>query len=124
MKRVSTVVIVEDDSWLAAHIERILQKDGYVTYVAGHGYQAIDLIDAHGPDAIIVDMLLGGGTGLALLHELQSHPDLSNIPVIACTNLAPTLKLDELRPYGVRRILDKASMRPEDIRASVRSVLV
>jgi hypothetical protein len=40
-----------------------------------------------------------------------------------CTNLANELKLDDLKPYGVKRILDKTTMIPNDLAVSVRSVL-
>ena len=69
-------------------------------------------------------MLLAGTTALALLHELQSHTDTAKVPVILCTNLADGLDLEELAPYGVRRIVDKTTMQPDDIVAAVKSVLL
>jgi hypothetical protein len=36
--------------------------------------------------------------------------------------MAADLQLEELESYGVRRILDKATMQPDDLVAAVRSV--
>lgn len=118
------VVVVEDDVLLAKHMLRTLEKAGYETHYAIHAIDAIDVIDRVVPDVIFLDMLLTGSTGLVLLHELQSHSDLAKIPVVVCTNLADHTSLEVLSPYGVRRVLDKTTMTPDDIPAAVRSVLL
>lgn len=117
------IVIVEDDTLLARHMIRTLEKAQYDVYYAAHAVAAIDVIDEVKPDAIILDMLLTASTGLVLLHELQSHADLASIPIIVCSNITETISLNTLRPYGVRRMLNKTTMTPGDISAAVRSVL-
>ena len=62
-------------------------------------------------------MLLAGETGMALLNELQSHEDLARLPVVVCSNVV--LDLDQLRSFGVRAVLDKARMTPDDVRAAL-----
>jgi DNA-binding response OmpR family regulator len=117
------VLIVEDDAWLAEQQVRILTKAGFNATTSPHPIAAIKAIDAIHPDAIVLDVLLTGSTAFALMHELQSYGDTGGIPIIVCTNLASELSLDNLRPYGVRRILDKTTMLPDDVVAAVRSVL-
>jgi len=117
------ILVVEDDDWQADLQERALRAVGYDVQRVSHATAAIVAIDERVPDVLIVDMLLAGTTALALLHELQSHPDTADVPVIACTNLAESLELERLRKYGIRRIVDKSTMRPEDLVAAVRSVL-
>lgn len=117
------VVVVEDDEWLAEHYLRVLRRAGYEVYHAPHAVAAIDIIDKVQPHAILLDVLLTGTTALALLHELKSHEDLAKIPIVLATNLADQIQLDDVASYGVKRILDKASMHPEDIHVAIRSVL-
>lgn len=117
------VVVVEDDAWLAEHYLRTLRRAGYETYHAPHAVAAIDVIDQVEPHAIVLDVLLTGTTALALLHELQSHSDLAKIPVILATNLADQILLSDVESYGVKKILNKASMYPDDIVVAVRSVV-
>jgi len=38
--------------------------------------------------------------------------------------LASELSIDNLKPYGVKRILDKTTMEPDDVVAAVRNVLL
>lgn len=123
MSRLSRVVIIEDDEWLAEHMARSLRGEGFEPHVAHHSLEAISLIDEVQPAAIVLDVLLPGNTGFALLHELQSHADLASIPVVLCTNTAPDLTTEQLKPYGVVRLVDKSTMRPEDIAANVRGAL-
>ena len=117
------VVVVEDDRWYGEHIGAILDEAGVKFAVASHPQAAIECIDELQPDALIVDVLLTGSTGFVLLHELQSHADLAKIPVILCTTLADSLDHAQLAPYGVRRILDKTTMYPDDILVALRGVL-
>lgn len=117
------VLIVEDDDWLAAQHQRLLEKAGYKTVVSPHALDAIVAIDNTKPDVIVLDILLTGSTGFTLLHELQSYSDTAQIPVIICSNVTENLDKDSLSPYGVKRIVDKATMLPDDIVAAVRGVL-
>jgi len=118
------VLIVDDDRWLAEQQVHTLTKAGFRVEVSPHAIAAIGDIDSFHPDAIILDILLPVSTGFTLMHELQSHGDMSKIPIILCTSLAGDMSLDNLKPYGVRRLLDKATMHPDDIVAAVRSVLL
>jgi len=118
------VLLVEDDAWLAALEVGVLTHAGFEVTHAPHALSAIERIDELAPDVLIVDVLLTGSTGLALLHELQSYVDTKTVPVIVCTNLAESLSLEDLRPYGVRKVVDKTVMQPEDLTAAVRAVLL
>lgn len=116
------VVVVEDDTLLFRHYERILKRADIETYHAAHALEAIDVIDDVQPDVIMADMLLTGSTALPLLHELQSHDDLAQIPVVVVTNVAADISLDTLKPYGVKKLMDKMTMKPDELVAAVRNL--
>lgn len=118
------VVVVEDDMWLAEHYLRVLRRAGYETYHAAHALGAIDVIDEVKPHAVLLDVLLTGTTALALLHELRSHADLADIPIVLATNLADQISIEDVAGYGVKRILDKATMHPDDVVAAIRTALL
>ena len=116
-------VIVEDDEWFAEQLATIMKKQGMNCQTASFADEALAKIDTHLPDVILLDMLLTGSTGLVLLHELQSHDDLARIPVIICSATADMLEQPMLAAYGVRRVIDKTTMHPDDVLVAVRSVL-
>jgi len=117
------VLLVEDDRWLAELYESVLQRDGHTVDVAHHALAAMDVIENNVPSVIVADVLLAGSTIFPLLHELQSYGDTGVIPVILCTNIADQFDLEALKTYGVVRIIDKTTIDPADIAASVRSAL-
>lgn len=116
------IVIVEDDELLAQQYQRLLGRDNHQTWAVGHAIGAIDLIDKVQPDVIILDVVLTGTTGFSLLHELQSHSDLAMIPVILATGMADDIDVDAVKLYGVKRVLNKVTMHPDDIRGAVRAL--
>lgn len=116
------IVVIEDDEMLARYYERLLKRDKHEVWTIGHAIGAIDLIDKVEPDVIMLDVLLIGTTGFSLLHELQSHADLASIPVILVTSLAEDIDINAVKPYGVRRVLSKLTMHPDDIRGAVQVV--
>jgi len=118
------VFVVEDDLWQAEQYQRVLEVADYTVERYDNGVSAIEAIDKAPPDVIILDMLLAGTTGVALMHELQSYGDTGKVPIVLCTNLAEQLQLKDVESYGVRRILDKTTMQPRDLVTAVRSCLL
>lgn len=118
------VLLVEDDAWLAEMEAGVLQKEGYEVAIAPHALSAIDLVDTFEPAVIILDVLLAGSTAFAFLNELQSHGDTKEIPVVLCTNLAEQLSDARLDEYGVKRVVDKSTMHPNDLVVAVKAVLL
>ena len=119
----SKVLIVESEPWLVDHYQRTLERQGFAITRASNAYSAMDSIDDNLPDAVLMNVSLSGASSIALLHELQAYTDTGSLPIIVCGNTRD-LTIDELQPYGVRRLVDSASMRPDDLVAAVRSVLL
>lgn len=117
------VLIVEDDAWQAEQHVRTLTQAGMQAEWIEHAFGAMDSIDAHRPDVIVLDVLLTGQTAFTLLHELQSHSDLASIPTILCTTSASDLVQEDLEVYGVKAVLDKTTMLPQDLVAAIKKVL-
>lgn len=121
MKR-THILIVEDEPWLGELYERLVETAGFSVTWERDGYAAMDQIDEHKPNLIVLDLLLPGANGVQLLHELASHADLESIPVIVWTNALTSLTLPQLRVYGVREIVNK-TVKPQRFLAIVRKVL-
>ena len=115
------LLIVEDDKNWADILGKFAADVGAKHRVVVSGGQAIEIIDDWQPDALILDMLLAGETAIALLNELRSYADLASLSIVVCTNI--DVKMDDLRPLGVKAVLNKTSMRPNEARAIFREVL-
>ena len=123
MKAPNRVLVIEDDQWFSALFKKTLENAGYTVGTARNAIEGMKQIDAHNPDAIILDFFMPGPNAMVLLHELQSYTDTAKIPVIFCTNSATDIPVQSVNAYGVKVILDKTLMHPDDIVAAVRRVL-
>ncbi|HYG84142.1 MAG TPA: response regulator [Verrucomicrobiae bacterium] len=118
------VLIVEDDIW-QGDLYLFLLKHDYTALRVTSAEAAMEAIDSFQPDSILLDVLLDGANGITLLHELQSHDDTARIPVILCTSLEHMHKNSQiLAHYGVKQVLDKATITPQKIRAAVNGVVI
>lgn len=117
------VLIIEDEPWFAGVQVHLLEAAGYQVKTSPHALAAIHEVDSFKPDVIVLDILLSGSTGYALLHELQSYTDTGSVPIIVASTLAPDIDPKELTSYGVRKVLDKATMQPADLVAALKGVL-
>jgi len=118
-----TILIVEDEPWLAQAYCQALQQAGYRVATSRTAEAAIVDIDQHHPDLIVLDMLLPGANGLQLVHEVRSHHDLLHVPVIVCSSTRLPFTDEQLLAYGVVRNLPKASVTPKVLLRAVKEAL-
>jgi two-component system, OmpR family, copper resistance phosphate regulon response regulator CusR len=76
----SRILIVEDESRIAAFIEKGLQKNGFETAIATDGEQALVMVDGCSFDMVLLDLGLPIVSGLAVLTELRNRG--IQIPII------------------------------------------
>ena len=62
-----------------------VKMDGDTVAEAADGIQALDAVDRHAPDVILLDLNLPGLDGYSVLQQLRSRASTSRIPVIVLT---------------------------------------
>jgi CheY-like chemotaxis protein len=80
-----TILIVDDDPYALAIHRYLLESLGWAVETAANGAEAIRLARDHRPDAILLDLMMPGMDGGAVLRQLRSDPRTRLIPVIALT---------------------------------------
>ena len=63
----------------------LLEREGYIVAEARDGVQALDEVDRHAPDIIVLDLNLPGLDGYSVLQQLRSRPATRGIPVMVLT---------------------------------------
>jgi len=76
------VLIIDDDRQLAGMLLEYLEKQGFVVDVAGTGEDGLDRIHADRPDLVVLDVMLPGIDGFAVLDKIRLA---GNLPVIMLT---------------------------------------
>lgn len=109
-----TVLLVDDDAFNIELMEAYLRPTGYATVSAGGGEEAWALLtagDAVRFDAILLDRMMPGLDGLALLERIKSTPALRDIPVIMQTAANDKLQVAEGVKKGAWYYLTKPYSR-------------
>jgi type II secretory ATPase GspE/PulE/Tfp pilus assembly ATPase PilB-like protein/CheY-like chemotaxis protein len=83
--RGATVLLVEDEDQLRRVMKDLLEREGYSVAEARDGIQALDQVDRHAPDVIILDLNLPGIDGYSVLAQLRSRDSTRGIPVMVLT---------------------------------------
>jgi two-component system phosphate regulon response regulator PhoB len=82
---VPRVLVVEDESDIAALIAYQLTREGFRVETAGTGMEALQAIARDIPDLVVLDRMLPGLTGDEVLLRLKEESATSNIPVLVLT---------------------------------------
>ena len=91
-----TVLTVDDESMICEMIANFLEPKGYAVKSAFSGEEAIKVISEGMPDLILLDMVMPGMGGDAVLKEIKMHyKDLPVIMVTAVTDEKKAVKLLE-----------------------------
>jgi len=84
--RVRSVAIIDDEPDAVRLLRRIIQaKGGYQIYEAYDGHQGLRLIREKRPDLVLLDLMMPGMDGFAVLTAMKEDPQIATIPVIVIT---------------------------------------
>ena len=79
------VLIVEDDSSLGYMYRCALRFEGFEVDYASDGVSALQRMELHPPNLIVLDLHLPCLSGEAILKEIAENPALRKTPVIVVT---------------------------------------
>jgi type II secretory ATPase GspE/PulE/Tfp pilus assembly ATPase PilB-like protein/CheY-like chemotaxis protein len=79
------VLLVDDEDQLRRVMKDLLERQGYSVVEARDGAQALDEVDRHAPDIVILDLNLPGVDGYSVLTQLRSRTATRQLPIIVLT---------------------------------------
>jgi len=83
-----TVLVVDDDPDELELMRQLLGMAGYHVQTAAGGFQAIDMVKADLPDAMVLDLMMLDRSGVEVLDFLRADPSTAKLPVI-CFSAVP-----------------------------------
>lgn len=113
------ILLADDDPGLREALEQVLAAGGYALVTVADGTRALEAVRADPPDLIILDQVMPGLDGLAVVQALHADPRLRAIPVILLTGAA----LDVPPGLRVAAIIQKP-FRLNSFEDTIRSVLM
>ncbi len=104
----ATIVYIEDNSSNVALVEKLLERMGHFDLqVAMQGQEGLDLIQAHKPDLILLDLHLPVLGGEEILERIRENPDMQSIPVIIVSADATPGQTERLLQKGANSYITK-----------------
>jgi CheY-like chemotaxis protein len=79
-----TILVCDDEASLRELVRAVLGP-GYRFAEAADGHAALALAREQPPDLVVLDLMLPGLSGIAVLEELRNDPALASIPVVVIT---------------------------------------
>lgn len=99
-QQLETLVLVDDDATARYTLKRMLPSERYRVVEAENGALALRLAHEVKPAGILLDLLMPGVSGFALLQELRNHPSTARVPVVVHTSKP----LDETEHEALRTL--------------------
>jgi len=82
----STVLVVEDNRAQREMITDLLRGSGLEVSTATDGVEAIEAIQHHCPDLVVLDVVMPRMNGYEVCRRLKSDPQTQRVPVIMCSS--------------------------------------
>lgn len=82
------ILVVDDDSRICTLVSRYLHENGFVVLTASSAENARDVMKSFAFDALVVDVMMPGQSGLEFTCDLRSEKN--NMPVLILTALGET----------------------------------
>jgi diguanylate cyclase (GGDEF)-like protein len=118
----ATVLVVDDDPFIARLLEIELRAAGYEVRVANDGRQALDMARERCPELVLADVMMPNMDGFELTRQLRQDARTASVSVIMLT--ARGLSADKLEGFAVGA--DDYIVKPFDtpeLLARIRGVL-
>jgi DNA-binding response OmpR family regulator len=81
----NTILLIEDNDDIRDNTAEILELANYKVISAENGKTGVELALLHHPQLIVCDIMMPVLDGYGVLHMLQKHPELEEIPFIFLT---------------------------------------
>ena len=117
------ILIVEDEKLLNEAYELVLKREGYETYCAFNGEEALHVFNKAKPNLVLLDLRMPKVDGVEFLKRLnpaKNHPDTK---ILIFSNYDDQHEIDEAFKHGATSYILKAWSSPTELAKVVRETL-
>lgn len=112
------IVIVEDDEKSRRLLSDVLRHQGYRVAESSNAEDGLDLVRAHHPALVVMDIHLPGMSGIEALNQIRAEAVIAATPVMAVTASVMGNDRDRIRLAG----FDGFEPKPINLRALLATV--
>ncbi|MCB9679175.1 MAG: response regulator [Alphaproteobacteria bacterium] len=116
------ILIVDDEADARELARRVLMSAGYQVDEVSDGASALRYLETERPDLVLLDLMMPGIDGFAVVNEIRKNPELAAIPLVVFTSMTLT-DVDRARlAHGTASIVEKSGSG-EDVLQRVADLL-
>ena len=123
-KSICVVMVVEDDPTTREMMVRMLHKAGWQVIEAENGEVALQHLQKHLPDLILLDLMMPQMDGFEFIIQLRQHRAYSSIPVVVLTAKDISIEDRLWLNNRVDTVFQKGAYSREELFVELRQLLV
>jgi len=116
------LLIIEDNAQNFYLMRFLLEKNGFTVIGAENGREGINKALNYNPRAILLDIQLPEMDGYAVAEELNKHPEMADVPIIAVTSYAMVGDRERILSAGATGYIEKP-INPDTFVSEIRQYL-
>lgn len=82
-------------------------KSGYTVETCSGGQQALDVVEAFGPDLVLLDVMMPDMDGPTVLEHLRGREATARLPIVFMTAKAQAHEISSYREMGALDVISK-----------------
>ncbi|GAA5501489.1 transcriptional regulatory protein AfsQ1 [Deinococcus xinjiangensis] len=102
-----TILVADDEPAIRTMLEVILSADGHEIIAVQDGKSALEYLQAHTPDAMLLDVKMPFMTGFEICSRVKRIKRLKNTPVLLLTGLDDDQTRDQAKMVGADDLVHK-----------------
>lgn len=115
-----TVLVCDDEPSVRRYLALVLDRAGFDVVDASSASEALAILSEREVTAVLIDLVLPGGTGLDLLDELRRNPATESLPAVLLSG-RETIAAGDLARRGA--VFLPKPISPESVVAALHRVL-
>jgi len=110
------ILVAEDDPTMIGLLKTLLKMEGFEVITLGVEADVLSAVQQEKPDALLMDVHLGGQSGMNILQSIRADQDLANVRIVMTSGM--NVK-DECLRHGASAFLLKPFM-PDDLISALK----
>jgi DNA-binding response OmpR family regulator len=116
------ILVVDDDTRLTELLKLVFESQGFGVTIANNGRQTLEILETELPEAILLDLMMPGMSGMDVCESIRANPRTANIPIIVLTAKSSPESKRELLEVGATQYLVKP-VRPTELISHIREAI-
>ena len=118
-----TCLVIDDDQETLRLVSEVLQSVGCSPVAIDNGKEALQFLEDHKVDVILLDLLMPEMDGFEVLRRVKESPELQKLPIVIMTAKEITQAERDLLERQSRGLIQKENKWKDHLLASIRQVI-